>query len=57
MKELLLSGGVKLKVLSINAVLILQYKWEIRNQLSFYSFHISILFFFPLNQICIFIIN
>ncbi|SSO99100.1 Uncharacterised protein [Acinetobacter baumannii] len=31
MRELLLSGGVKLKVLSINAVLILQYKWEIRN--------------------------
>ncbi len=31
MRELLLSGGVKLKVLTINAVLILQYKGEIRN--------------------------
>jgi hypothetical protein len=31
MSGLLLSGVVKLKVLTINAVLILQYKWEIRN--------------------------
>lgn len=31
MGGLLLSGVVKLKALTINAVLILQYKWEIRN--------------------------